>query len=244
MSTTDGAASGRACVGHEILARGKQGLDLLQQAHLYAQCLGRGVWDFALDLNALNRVGLSTNDLRWLLLQGLLAHAHETTVPATDRRTFRPAGAIGFERKSCFVLTAAGVEFVRQGAVCRLQTPSSEYSAPKSQQMFHPNLPVWDEQRRELRVGDKVVKRFATPAPNQELILATFQEDGWPVRIDDPLPPLADQEPKRRLHDTINSLNRHQQKHLIRFIGDGSGEGIRWEPIVAEETGHSAANPS
>jgi len=37
------------------------------------------------------------------------------------------------------------------------------------------------------------------------------------------------QDSKRRLHDTINSLNRNQKQSLIRFLGDGKGEGIRWE---------------
>ena len=55
-----------------------------------------------------------------------------------------------------------------------------------------------------------------------------FEEEEWPPRVDDPLPPQRDLEPKRRLHDTLRSLNRHQQNTLIRFKGDGTGEGIRW----------------
>jgi hypothetical protein len=96
--------------------------------------------------------------------------------------------------------------------------------------------PRWDYQRQELRLGDAIVKQFKVPAANQERILAAFEEEGWPVRIDDPLPPNAEQNPKRRLHDTINSLNRNQKQHLIRFTGDGSGQGIRWE-LVADDEG-------
>ena len=92
-------------------------------------------------------------------------------------------------------------------------------------------VPSWDRDRPELRWGNTVVKRFKVPAPNQELILAAFQEDGWPVRIDDPLPPHPELDPKRRLHDTINSLNRSQKLPLIRFLGDGSGQGVRWCPV-------------
>ena len=55
-----------------------------------------------------------------------------------------------------------------------------------------------------------------------------FEEESWPPRIDDPLPPHPDLMPKRRLHDTIKSLNRNQKNHVIRFMGDGTGEGIRW----------------
>jgi hypothetical protein len=90
-------------------------------------------------------------------------------------------------------------------------------------------VPTWDRDRQELRLGEDVVKCFKTPAPNQELILAAFEEEGWPVHIYDPLPPHPDQDPRRRLHDTINSLNRNQKKSLVRFMGDGSGQGVRWD---------------
>ena len=58
-----------------------------------------------------------------------------------------------------------------------------------------------------------------------------FEEEDWPVRIDDPLPPRSGLDPKRRLHDSIKSLNRHQKSRVLRFCGDGSGEGVRWELI-------------
>ena len=91
-------------------------------------------------------------------------------------------------------------------------------------------VPVWDCDRQELRWGGTLIKQFKVPSPNQETILAAFEEEHWPPRIDDPLPPQMDQEPKRRLHDTINTLNRNQKNALIRFLGDGSGQGVRWEP--------------
>jgi hypothetical protein len=89
--------------------------------------------------------------------------------------------------------------------------------------------PKWDQQRRQLRVGAGVVKEFKLPSPNQETVLMAFEEEGWPPRIDDPLSPLPHLDPRRRLHDTIKALNRKQKRDLIRFMGDGSGEGIRWE---------------
>ena len=50
-------------------------------------------------------------------------------------------------------------------------------------------------------------------------------------RIDDPLPPQAEQDSKRRLSDTIKCLNNKQINELIRFHGDGTGEGITWEQV-------------
>jgi hypothetical protein len=81
------------------------------------------------------------------------------------------------------------------------------------------------------------------PAENQERILAAFEEEGWPVHIHDPLPPHSDQDSKRRLHNTINSLNRHQKQPLIRFSGNGSGQGIRWEWIPPAGTTRRDGRP-
>ncbi len=93
-------------------------------------------------------------------------------------------------------------------------------------------IPRWDMVRRELAVDGQVVKRFRLPAPNQEAVLAAFEEEGWPLRIFDPLPPQGDVNPKRRLHETIKSLNQHRLARLIRFRGDGTGEGVFWELVT------------
>ena len=87
----------------------------------------------------------------------------------------------------------------------------------------------WDNERRELRAGPLVVRCDRTPSPNQEAVLAAFQEEGWPPRIDDPIRPEGDMAPKPRLHDTIRCLNRHHQADVIHFKGDGTGEGICWQ---------------
>ena len=80
-------------------------------------------------------------------------------------------------------------------------------------------------------LGDRTVKRYRVRSPNQEAILAAFQEEGWPHHIDNPLSPLPDQCPKQRLHSTIKYLNSCQENRLVRFRGDGTGEGIVWEPV-------------
>lgn len=96
--------------------------------------------------------------------------------------------------------------------------------------------PTWDKDRHELRVSGKLVKHFRWPAANQETILAAFDEEGWPARIDDPLPPLPEQDSKRRLHDAIKCLNKNQQHQLIHFHGDGTGEGITWKLSIDEQS--------
>jgi hypothetical protein len=89
--------------------------------------------------------------------------------------------------------------------------------------------PRWDALTRTLYFGDCIVKRFRRHSPNAELILQAFEEQGWPFRIDDPLPVWRGHSQKRRLHESIQNLNRRLGCRLLIFRGDGSGKGIRWE---------------
>ena len=89
---------------------------------------------------------------------------------------------------------------------------------------------MWDAQLRELRVGDVVLKRFRQPAVSQETILAAFEEEGWPLHIDNPLPGHDDGDAVDRLHGAVRRLN-NQRKGLIRFECDGRGEGVFWKLI-------------
>jgi hypothetical protein len=236
-------SNGRADSGGilaSIQRRAVEGLRLLAEAHRYARELERSTWDFALELDALQAAGCTLNELRWLVCKGYVAHAAEITEPGESSRTFHRVHTVGlkFGRRTCFVLTEAGIAF----AAGLIDCPSlfSHASAAESQtddshavSAADPVRPRWDRDRQELRLGYVVVKQYKVPAPNQERVLAAFEEEGWPVHVDDPLPPSGELDPKRRLHDTINSLNRNQKAGLIRFSGDGSGEGIRWE-LIAE----------
>jgi hypothetical protein len=93
--------------------------------------------------------------------------------------------------------------------------------------------PVWDADQRTLRFDDKVIKVFKVKAENQERVLTAFQEEGWPAKISDPIPPDAKGiDPKRRLRDTVAALKkRHKTPNAITFRTDGTGEGVVWERV-------------
>lgn len=99
--------------------------------------------------------------------------------------------------------------------------------------------PHWDPRTRTLFVGRRVAKQFRVPSRNQEIVLSAFEEEGWPRRIDDPLPCRSGLNAKYRLHFTLARLNRCGTEPLIRFFGDGTGEGICWE-----FTGAAADSPA
>lgn len=89
--------------------------------------------------------------------------------------------------------------------------------------------PSWNADLRELTFRGRRIKRFRQLAGNQVPILAAFEEEGWPRRIYDPLPASRVIPARKRLHDTIRGLNaRHVSRGVIRFQGDGTGEGIAW----------------
>jgi len=211
----------------------------LLEAKRFADDVDADVWDFAVELPELRAAGTTTSEFRWLARKGLVLFARETTLPGDPTRSFRPLAGVTFPRRSCCVITSSGAEAAAGLLGDRLTNPSriESVATPRDIPRLQPisvqrPSPHWDADLQELRVNGLIVKQFKVPAPNQEMVLAAFEEDGWPTRIDDPLPPQPDQDPKRRLHDTIVSLNRSHKHRLMRFLGDGSGEGVRWAPIV------------
>jgi hypothetical protein len=226
-------------------------IDRLLKARNYAEEAGRNIWEFAVTITELRRDGVSENDLRWLVCRAYIEHAKEITRGCGERK-FNRQVSLRLCKRSAFVITDAGVAYSRsfpEGFTrCDIDTEvgvNFAYSAPEmapstvtldARRSFRSDVrPKWDRDRRELRLADELVKVFKLPSPMQEAILMAFEEEQWPPRIDDPLPVHPDMLPKRRLHDTIKSLNRNQKSPLIRFMGDGTGEGIRWELTAAKE---------
>jgi hypothetical protein len=214
-----------------------EAMRILFDASSRAQQAHKSIEEFAVELSELDRASVAHTALRSLLCCGYVKHLVEESRARSHARNFHPpASPMRFDQDSCFVLTAAGVRFARAHlhrfgqassrieADLELGTLSAEVSA-------HSRVPQWNAGTRELWFRGALVKAFRARAPNQELILAAFEEERWPPHIDDPLPPLPSQETRRRLNDAISKLNRHQQSHLIRFRADGAGAGICWHRV-------------
>ena len=206
------------------------------RAYDYARDLQTDVWDFAIEFPCLRRLNATKSDLRWLVATGFVDHAVETTAVGDATRSFKRPPRVLFSKRTCFILTPLGAaqcseiwgsdnDVIKRGPPPITDPPLLSIVAPTHR------APTWDRDRQELRVGSIIVKRFRVPAASQEAILAAFEEESWPARIDDPLPPRRDQSPKRRLQETIKSLNRNQRRPLIRFSGDGNAQGVLWELV-------------
>jgi hypothetical protein len=90
-------------------------------------------------------------------------------------------------------------------------------------------VPRYERADRLFCWGQQVLKHFLQPAANQETVLLAAEEQQWPGWFDDPLPPAPRKNPKKRLHDTLQDLNRRQRAQLIHFKGDGTGRRVGWE---------------
>ena len=100
-------------------------------------------------------------------------------------------------------------------------------SAPSS---IRPRL---DREKRELWFGDRLCKKFdRQAAPNQLLILETFEDYDWSTSIPDPLPrPRGSTRARQRdrLKNAVTGLNSNPDSPIL-FRRDGTGEGVSWEP--------------
>lgn len=215
MTRAHATADGLVLTGEQ-----RHALLQLRDAHTTACALRRPPEEFALQLQLSGSQWTGQTTLRWLLHGGLAHHLYETTKTGQQQRTFRHVAHGRFRASSCFLISRAGLALSRQ-----LMAPRPDAGADREASVH----PCYDSGRRALLVEGVTIKIFRVPAENQELILKAFEEDRWPFRIDDPLPPQSDQDPKRRLHDTIDRLNRNQLRRWIHFSGDGTGRGVCWD---------------
>ena len=218
------------------------GVEALLCAHRYAVDTDSDIWDFAVEISHLRSLGLTDTDLRWLVRKGYVEHAREVTVQGRDGRAFQSTGNLTFSKRTCFVLTAEGASQACHSAENEaISTAEGSGRAPEDGQAVAVPVPHWDAETRTLVLSGRTVKRFKWQAANQEIVLSAFQEEDWPARIDDPLPPQPEQDSKRRLSDTIKCLNRKQENKLIRFRGDGTGEGVTWESVWQDRSDESSS---
>ena len=233
---------------------------MLWHAYTCALDAGADLWDLALEIHTLYEAGLTISDLRWLVAKRFAEHGQESSVYGGPNRSFRPGAGYFFEPTTCVVLTPGGAAFadhflktliassqptlpIETTSLTGGQTAELETEPPAAHNLNGSTRaackPCWNSMRRELCLGDLVIKRFRVPAQIQQLILSAFEEEAWPEHIDDPLPGSGDINSRTRLHDAIHRLNGHQTNRLLRFKGNGNGTGVRWElcrPVALRRT--------
>jgi hypothetical protein len=211
----------------------------LQQAHAYARQLGCDRWEFAVELEHLVARGATVSDLRFLAINGYVDHSREISRPGDPARCYEAGQNLAFDRQTCFIATEAGLKISASSGSYEIVARPDAGNLPTSIEPVA--SPRWDAIARTLTIGGQIVKCYRVPSPNQQAILAAFEEEGWPRSIDDPLPYSPGRRAKERLHATIRCLNANQANRLLRFRGDGTGERILWE-TVAGSASNSRSN--
>jgi hypothetical protein len=150
---------------------------LLRAAQDSAKAAGRPSWEFAVEIEELRALGLSSTDLRSLLCAGYVLHGVERYDPGSRLRIFRHFTSLALPKGSCFVLTEKGLQgFGHPPAPGPLPAAARGPGVSRKDQSVG-DRPCWDGALRELRWGGRLVKRFRVPAMNQEAILAALEEE-------------------------------------------------------------------
>jgi hypothetical protein len=206
------------------------GLTILRKAFNCAVQLNVSPWQFAVPAVSLRAQGLDETDLRFLCASGLAESGVEEMTPDSREREFRPLANLAMPESACLIATPQGLE-------CSLGGPGSpehvivngrpHAPAPDAA----PQTPSWIRKTGKLWWGNRVIKSLRRHAKRQRLVLAAFEEAGWPRRIDDPLPRDAGVNPKERLRQTVRHLNKRNAFRAIEFRVDEDYRGIHWEPV-------------
>jgi hypothetical protein len=89
-------------------------------------------------------------------------------------------------------------------------------------------LPNWNADTGELSIDGENVRTVARRAKSIRPILDAFQREGWPRRIDDPLP--YKDWYATRIQEACDSLRKDLSS--IDFRPDGSGKGVTWHLVA------------
>jgi hypothetical protein len=174
--------------------------------------------------------GIADDFFLWMLYQ---AHV-ELYLPCSGRgqaaNEYRPSQSVRLTDDVAFFLTEAGEIFAGE-FLGHVFDPEDQQPCDVAWAWIQLGawMPRYDWDNRVFTWGRQVIKQFRQPAERQEVVLLTAEELGWPLWFDDPLPRVRGRNPKKRLHDTIQDLNRRQQRAIVQFKGDGTGTRVGWE---------------
>jgi hypothetical protein len=184
----------------------------------------------AVALSHLRAQGVGGQLLLWMLYQAHVEHVQQVPAPADSLPRPQPVESLCLLEGSSFALTERGEDFANDFlADVLLPCEEGAFGEVWDGLLLGETAPRYDCLNRLFTWGLHVLKHFRQPSVNQEIILCTAEEMRWPAWFDDPLPRAARKSPKKRLHDTIQDLNRRQTQYLVHFKGDGTGRRIGWE---------------
>ncbi len=174
--------------------------------------------------------GIGDAILLWMLYHGHVEHSCRVSGAPNERSLPAFSPHFSFPDSSRFSLTDLGQAFA-ETFLADVMVPLDErgFQNARGSLLLGASAPQYDRESRVFTWGVHLVKLFRQPSTNQEAILTTAEELGWPRWFDDPLPRSQLRNPKRAVQDTIKDLNRRQHFRIVHFQGDGTGTRVGWE---------------
>jgi hypothetical protein len=182
--------------------------------------------DFGWELGWLRHKGVSAGVVAAGVKQGYLTYEPERQSPRGGCDDGELAPSVSGLR-SRVTLTEAGAARAWELVGEHRNGAGGKIDERRKQRQSRPK-PRWDSHRRELWCGGMMILALRRHARNQALIVAGFQELGWPKRLDDPLTPLSGIDPYERLRQTIKRLNQGQNPLTLRFRVEADGQSVCW----------------
>jgi hypothetical protein len=225
--------SGTAAKWASLFQRARAALLHLEQAHHYSGVRAKDPWQFGVEMTFLLAAGLTVSDLRWLVDKGYLEHAVETTTWRHRHRAFRHVPNLAFAKRSCFLLTPAGLAALEADAwgASDGHVGEGQQQRPQRPEAAKPAVPRWDADAHTLSWREQTWQ-FRHEAPHLEAILAAFQQGRWARCVRVTLES-AGGCPKASLHNAVKNLNR-KVRHSLHFAQEGNGTRVSWQPLKHE----------
>jgi hypothetical protein len=215
------------------LTPGRRALLLLSEEYATVQRQQADPWQYALELPQLLRHLSDIPVLQALFMHGLIAHRIEKRRLRGQRRFADPPLPFSFSKRSCFSLTPAGVDFVERklasGRALASAKPGVTELAEADLARIKPTFSKCQDGHRQLKVLNHLLIDFKHLAPQQEDYLQVWQDQLWSPLVPNPYAGKPGARAKKRQHDALDHLNRHQALPLLWFRGDGTGLNATWE---------------
>lgn len=203
----------------------------LWRALVIARVKGQEPEQYAVELPKLEAAGLTENELRLLIDNGIAQSLEEQTQIGDSKRRFTPIMNLAFFERTCLILTEQGERVVARLAINRdIETaPVSEMGNLLFRYLVTSIVPKWYKERRELLLGAIVLRRFYQASAAQEAILDWFEENRWKNLLPNPFLQDPDGCAKERLQSAVKKLNKSLAPGHLRFITKHGAQFVGWK---------------
>lgn len=181
---------------------------------------------FSLRVADLLRAGMTWADCQWLWMAGYLADVRARGArEQTNHRRRRPR----LSEQARVMLTAGGEAEFRRFQFRRAASADRAKQNPRGQGNHEVAIIRYDDENRELYLGDVLVLRLRPSARNLHVLLKRFDDVLWKTQIPCPFDELTCGARAQAVRDVVHNLNKAQDPLRIVFRSVQKGAKIFYE---------------